>query len=339
MKRIFLPFSFLPGFLLVISSVVSAAESDPLFTSLEPMEITLVGPFERIDDDRDKEQEYDGLLRYLGSQGQAVELDVRYQVRGNWRLNPRNCSYSQLWLDLRRGQLPDTVFANQNRLKLVVQCRRQDRYLEFLQREMQAYQIYSLLSDVNFSIKPMLVTYEDNEEDSTRTHSAFIIEHQNRVAELAGMAEVEENSIQSSMLDPLQSTIASLFMYMLGNTDYSFIQAAEGDECCHNAKLLRDEAGRHFPVPYDFDASGFVDASYAPEPNPSFRLRSNRDRLFRGYCVDREVFDAATQRFLAVRAEIEALVTDRRNASFVEDFFEVLTDPRDFEREIIDECR
>ncbi len=316
-----------------------AADSDPLFESLQPLAITLLGPFDRIDDERDKEMEYEGMVRYQNEQGEAVELDVRYQVRGNWRLNPRNCNYSQLWLDLRRGQLPDTIFANQNRLKLVVQCRRQSRYEEFLEREMQAYKIYSLLNDINFSIRPLIVTYEDNERGDSRTHSAFLVEHQNRIADLSGMEEVEENSIQPSQLDPLRSTITSLFMYMLGNTDFSLIQAAEGDECCHNAKLLRDANGVHYPIPYDFDASGFVDASYAPEPNPSFNLRSNRSRLFRGYCVEREVFEEAASRFLSVRSEIEAIATDRRNASFVEDFFEVLSDPRDFEREIIDDCR
>lgn len=318
--------------------LLSAAEDDLLFATMEPLSLTLVGPFDRIDDERDKEQEYEGLVRYEEG-GQSLELNVRYQVRGNWRLNPRNCSYSQLWLDLRRGQLPGTVFENQNRLKLVVQCRRQDRYQEYLDREMRAYQIFDLLTDYDFDVRPLQVTYQDSETEDSRTHQAFFIEHQNRVAALAGMEEVEENRIEQALLDPMQSTIASLFMFLLGNTDFSLIQGPEGDECCHNAKLIKDSAGVHYPIPYDFDASGFVDASYAPEPNPDFNLRSNRSRLFRGFCVEREVFDAAADLFLSHRAAIEALVTDRRNIRFVEDFFETLTDPRDFERDIVNDCR
>lgn len=326
-------------FLLVVPVFASGASTDPLFSSSDPLSLTLIGPFERIDDERDKEQEYDGLVRYQDGQGQWVELNVRYQVRGNWRLDPRNCNYSQLWLDFRRGQLPGTLFENQNRLKLVVQCRDRDRYVEFLEREMQAYQIFAMLSDYNFDIRPVLVTYQDDEEDSSRTHQAFIIEHQNRVAELAGMEEVEENRIEPAQLDPLQSTLASLFMYLLGNTDFSLIQGPEGDECCHNTKLMKDADGVHYPLPYDFDASGFVDASYAPDPNPSFRLRSNRSRLFRGFCVQAETFEVAANRFLSVQEEIQSMVTDRRNARYVEDFFEVLTDPNKFEREIVDDCR
>lgn len=124
---------------LLIHSVGFAAEQDPLFASQEPLAIILIGPFDRIDDERDKEQEYEGALHYVDADGTTVELDARFEVRGNWRLDKSNCNYSQLWVDLRRGQLPGTLFENQNRLKLVVQCRRQDRYLDFLQREMQAY--------------------------------------------------------------------------------------------------------------------------------------------------------------------------------------------------------
>ena len=322
---------------LVASSNMPAAEQDPLFASQETLAITLVGPFDRIDDERDKEQEYDGGLQYVDASGEIIELDARFEVRGNWRLNKSNCDYSQLWVDLRRSQVEGTLFENQNRLKLVVQCRRTDRYLEFLQREMQAYQIYSLLTEHHFAIRPLEVTYQDNEEDESRTHAAFFIEHQNRVAELANMEEVVENRVNSDQLDPLQSTLTSLFMYLVGNTDFSLIQAQEGEECCHNAKLIRDSSGAFFPVPYDFDASGFVDASYAPQPG--FNLRSSRSRLYRGYCVDDAIMSAAVDRFMSVKNEIIEIAASRKNDRFVADFFETLEDPRDFQRDIIRDCR
>lgn len=327
---------------LALQGFVSTAqmpEPDPLFATTEPLAITLTGPFERIDDERDKEQEYEGALSYVDGSGSTVTLDARFEVRGNWRLEPSNCSYSQLWVDLRRGQLPGTLFENQNRLKLVVQCRRQDRYAGYIQRELQAYRIFSQLSELNFDTRELMVTYVDSEEaDSTRTHSAFFIEHQNRLSERFQMAEVEANQIEIAALDPLQGTLASLFMYFVGNTDFSLIQGTPGDECCHNTKLLTAD-GTYYPIPYDFDASGFVDASYAPEPLAQFNLRSNRSRLYRGFCVDPEIFNQALARFRAIEGEVMAMVTERRNVGFVEDFFETLNDPRDLEREIADECR
>ena len=45
-----------------------------------------------------------------------------------------------------------------------------------------------------------------------------------------GMEAAEENSVQVAQLNPMQSTVVSLFMYMLGNTDFSLIQAPEGED-------------------------------------------------------------------------------------------------------------
>ena len=321
------------------TALAQVADPDPLFADSEPLAITLTGPFERIDDDRDKEQEYEGTLSYVDDSGATVLLDARFEVRGNWRLNPSNCSYSQLWVDLRRGQLPGTLFENQNRLKLVVQCRRQDRYATYIQRELQAYRIFSQLTDLNFDTRELVVTYVDSEEaDSSRTHSGFFIEHQRRLSDRFQMAEVEENRVQPAAIDPLQGTLVSLFMYFVGNVDFSLVQGPPDDECCHNSKLLSAD-GKYYPIPYDFDASGFIDASYAPEPPEQFGIRSNRSRVYRGFCVEPAIMNEALDKFRAIEGEVTAMVTERRNAGFVEDFFETINDPRDLERDIIRDCR
>ena len=320
-------------------SHAQTAPPDPLFASTDPLAITLNGPFERIDDERDKDQEYSGSLSYVDAAGATVTLDANFEVRGNWRLNKSNCSYSQLWVDLRRGQLPGTLFENQNRLKLVVQCRRQDRYADYIQRELQAYRIFSSLSDINFDTRELVVTYVDSEEeDESRTHSGFFIEHQNRLSERFGMDEVEENRVAASSLDPLQGTLASLFMFFVGNTDFSLIQGPPDDECCHNSKLLAS-GERYYPVPYDFDASGFVDASYAPDPLPQFGINSNRSRLYRGFCVDEAVMNEALDKFRAIEPEVTEMITARGTSRFVRDFFETINDPRDLRRQILEKCR
>ena len=59
---------------------------DPLFQSTDLLDITLVAPFDQIDRDRDKEQEYEGSLSYTDANGQEVVLDITLEVRGNDRL-------------------------------------------------------------------------------------------------------------------------------------------------------------------------------------------------------------------------------------------------------------
>lgn len=331
------------------TTAVGATAPDPLFASDELLEITINAPFELIDDERDKEKKYDGIVSYLDGAGESINLDVELEVRGNWRLNKRNCSYSQLWLDFKRGQVAGTLFENQNRLKLVVQCKRQDRYADYIIKEWQAYQLFSTLSDISLDTRLMNVTYIDSDDpDESRTHRAFFIEHQNRLAERFGFDEVELNRVPRGELNQHQSTLVSLFMYLLGNTDFSLVQAAEGDECCHNAKLLTNDAGEYIAIPYDFDASGFVDASYAPVPNPDFGINSNRSRVYRGYCVEEQILNAAIAGFQNSREQISAIVSDttyvnsrsaNRTTGYVEDFFEVLDNPRRIEREFVRDCR
>ena len=334
----------------ILTSVsLEAAESDLLFQSTERLEITITAPFGRIDKERDKEIEYAGVLSYVDSAGATINLDVELGVRGNYRLIKSNCRYSQLWVDLKRGQLEGTLFANQNRLKLVVQCGRQNRYADYLFREQQVYTMFSEISDYDFGTRLLNVTYVDSEdEDDVRTHVAFFIEHQNRLADRFGMDKVESNGISRTELNARQGVLVSLFMFLIGNTDYSIIRGPENDACCHNSKLLVNADGEYFPIPYDFDASGFVDASYAPEPRPDFNLRSNRSRLYRGFCVPDDILSAAIKTYQDAKEGLNTIIGDttyigvravNRTIKFVDSFYEVINNPRKLQREIVRGCR
>jgi hypothetical protein len=324
-----------------------AAELAPLFQSQETLDITLRGPFRQIDRERDKDQEYEGALSYQTPDGQEVVLDANFEARGNFRLSARVCRFSQLWVDLKRGQVPGTLFADQNRLKLVVQCRPQSRYEAYLIKEYLAYRMFSELSDYDFKVRLVNVTYEytDNEGES-RTHLGLLVENKDTVAERHGTETYEENTVSLSALDPRQSTLVALFMMMIGNTDFSLAAGPEGDECCHNAKLL-DTGGAYLPVPYDFDGSGFVDANYAADPDPSFRIRSNRQRLYRGYCMHNEQVEQVLPVFGNAQDDIMGLLNDTRLSSreigravsYMEEFFDALNDPDKVQDRIIEVCR
>jgi len=339
---------FLSSFWILTASA-QTNEADPLFQLSTPLDITFEAPFSQIDRERDKNTEYSGVMRYVDASGEELVFDIGLTVRGNYRLRKDKCSYSQLWINLKRGQTPNTLFAEQNRLKLVVQCRRQDRYKDYLAKEQQLYEAFSNLSDVHFGTRLVNATYLDSEKsNSSRTHLAFFIEHQRRLKDRFEMDDVDLNNISTDDLDPLQSSLVGLFMYQIGNTDYSMIQGAEGDECCHNTKLLVDDTGHYFPVPYDFDSSGFVDASYAAPPPPSFGIRNNKSRAYRGFCYQPELMDATKARLVEQRNNIMDTISDtthirertaNQSISYMEEFYEVLGNQRRYQRSIIEKCR
>lgn len=159
----------------------------PLFQSSEMLTIRLTGPFRQIDRERDKDQEYEGLLSYRAEDGSDVELEASFEVRGNYRLRSDVCRYSQLWTDLRRSQVPGTVFQGQNRLKLVVQCRPRNNYGEYVVKEFLAYQMFERLTAPAFGARLVNVTYDySDDEGESRTHPGLLIEHKDTVAERAG---------------------------------------------------------------------------------------------------------------------------------------------------------
>ena len=329
-------------------STAVAATPDPLFTDHTPLDISLTAPFSTIDRDRDKDAEYGGSLSYVAAGGETVTLEVTLQVRGNFRLRTDICRYSQLWVDFRRRQTQGTIFENQNRIKLVVQCRSGDRYQESIAKQHQAYQMYKQLSDLSLDTRLANTTFVDSESSESRTSLTMFIEHQRRLSERSGLAEVEENTVLRSSLHPEQASMVALFMMMIGNTDFSLVAGPPDEECCHNAKLLVDEQGAFHPVPYDFDISGFVNAAYAPEPDPSLGIRNNRQRLFRGYCDQNDSLAAAITRFNQAREAVmdiaasEVLVSSRtasQSSDYLEDFFELINDPRQLERDILRRCR
>jgi hypothetical protein len=129
---------------------------------------------------------------------------------------------------------------------------------------------------------------------------------------------------------------------MIGNLDWSTV-------AFHNAVLIRTEDNRYLAVPYDFDFSGVVNARYANEPvELGDRVRNVRQRLYRGFCRPELQFDTVSPLFMSERGSIEDLYRSfglysdpehRENAlDYYEEFWRVLSDPADFEDEIVDEC-
>ena len=320
---------------------------DPLFNGDEPLTITLTGPFKTLDKQRDKSAEYDvGSLSYEGPDG-PVSIETRYTPRGNFRLEKENCAHAQLWLNLKKKQTKKTVFANQNKLKLVVQCRDSNRYQSYLRKEYQAYRMLNLMTEASYRVRWLTVTYQDLQGKKLRTHAAFLIEHKNRVADRLNLLPVDEQRINRTELDPTHATRAALFNYFIGNADFSIVAATEGS-CCHNAKLLRaDNESPYVPVIYDFDSSGYVDAPYAITPS-KLVLRNVRQRIYRGFCTDPEVLDGVLDEFrdkrealLAVAAETEYVGkrSARKGVSYLKDFYSVIDNPKRLKKKIIEVCR
>jgi len=322
-----------------------SAPPDPLFQDTRIIDARIVAPLSTLVRERPKEDYLSGVFQYTESDGTAVEFDVQIRTRGHFR--HKTCDFPPLWLNFKKSQTRETLFDKQDKLKLVVHCDDSKRYEQTVLREYLGYRVLNAITDLSFRARLLRVTYVDSEEGrDEQTRFAFLIEHKNRLAHRIDMKDlkIERTSVGSIQADWLNLT--SVFEFFLGNTDFSPVAGAPGSECCHNYVLFSNDVDPLIAIPYDFDQSGFVDAPYAV-PNPQFRIRSVRQRVYRGRCVNNEHLAASLQKFRDSRQAIDALVDGqegldsrarKRVARYVDDFYKLIDKPRDVERRIINKC-
>src|SRR5262249_42882243 len=149
------------------------------------------------------------------------------------------------------------------------------------------------------------VTYVDSADHSTDgPHFAYLIEGDSELAKRNELARLEVATIGLAQLEPLEASRVALFEYLIGNTDFAVLAGTPGNHCCHNSVLLgENQPSKAFAVPYDSDSSGLVDASYAV-PSPVLQISSNRERVFRGFCVHNATLQAARAEYLRLEPQI-----------------------------------
>ena len=335
----------------LLSRAVSADDtndSSPLFGSQETLAITIEGPISTMVSERSNDEYYQGLLRYRDANDAEHTLDLQFRTRGNFRRRTSTCRFPPVRLNLKKKQVEGTLFEGQNFLKLVTHCRPgTDRYEQYVLKEQLAYRILNLHTSASFRTRLLRITWIDTDKNNTASeHYGFVIEHRDELAARNAMTYFDQPKASYDLLNAEQASIAAVFEYMIGNTDFSMIKAAEGKECCHNGELYDSASNELVFVPYDFDMAGIVDTPYAV-PNPRFKLRSVTSRLYRGKCQFNENLDATVQLYLSHQDEVMSLVdqqeglTDghrKKLRSFLGRFYADLSDPKKVEKRLKRHC-
>lgn len=302
-------------------SNVSAAE---LFDEDEVIEMRLKGPLNSIFKDTAEREEQSFTVSVDG-----VSIPVKVRIRGKSRV--RVCDFPPLRLNFTGSDAQQTVFDGLSKIKLVTHCRNNKAGDWNVLEEYAAYRIFNILSDASYRTRLVHVTYEDTGrglDDDAKRHYAFLIEPKYQLGEREGGEFVRLPGVKLSRIEKAQAALVYVFQYLIGNTDWSFLLADGDDACCHNGDLLEKNSRLYF-IPYDFDLSGLVNAKYA-KPDPSLRLRSVKQRRYRGYCVDTSVLSVAIGQVRSKKMEILNVVQElpeypeksvESSASYLEAFF------------------
>lgn len=329
----------------VLSPPAPAAGSpDPLFEDTAALKVVITAPLGTLLRARPEEPPLAGVFSYKESDGTPVDLDMQVNARGRFR--KRTCDFPPLNLNFRKSQVEGTLFDHQDKLKLVAHCKDSRRYEQTVLREYLAYRLLNALTDLSFRVRLMQVTYVDVDERRPRmVRTAFVIEHKDRLAERIGSKDLDIQQTEVSALQPNYLNLTSMFQFLIGNTDFS-PNLGSNNECCHNHEMFGNDGEPMLAIPYDFDLAGFVNAPYAM-PDPELGIESVRERLYLGYCVNNGYVEATLDRFRESREALYALVADleeleptvRDNiALYMDEFYEIIGDPREVERQITGKC-
>lgn len=364
----------LPGQETPVSERRGGSEA-PLFASVEPLAITLTADLEALRGDRSESPDRPGTLTVVGDDGVPVEIPVEVRTRGAFRLDPANCSFPPLRIDVDGDAAAGTPLAGQDDLKLVSSCRPgRASYDDLVVKEYLTYRTVGAVTDASFRVRLLDVTFVDagpgapaeagpataeaepvagearspvGETASARTtrgetRVAFVIEEDEALARRLGATVfdlAEGKNVPARAFDPVSRMTNAVAQYMVANPDWS-------DVAGHNVEIL-DRGGVALAVPYDFDFSGLVDAPYATPP-PGYRLRSVRERYYRGWCespfttaeVLRRFREARTSAVAPWRSEERLSAGERARAvRFLEEFFDAVETGERAERRFLRDCR
>lgn len=333
-----------------VEKPADAGKPPKLFSSEDTLELTIEAPWRDVERNASYQGTYPAQLQYEEADGRTQTIAMTVARRGIKR--QQTCSFPPIRLRFEKTAVKGTPFRGQKSLKMVTHCEGSERFDQYYVLEMIAYRIYNLLTDVSFRVRPLQVTYVDRQAGQTEgPRFAFLIEDDSDVAKRNGMKKLNLPRISPDRLDAEAASLMSLFQFLIGNTDWAALMGPDPAECCHNVKLVGPEplGPQDFalPLPYDFDSSGLVDARYAA-PHQDLKIRSVTQRLFRGYCKHNATLESARQTILGKETAIRALVADeprltsgskKKAGRFLDGFFEIADDPRQFEKYVTGRCR
>ena len=165
----------------------------PLFSSDDPLELTIEADFKSIVANKDAEMPaYDSAQLILSeANGGNETFTIKVRARGYSR-RLSLCEFPPLLLNFKKNEVKGTVFEGQNTLKLVTYCNNMDRYQEYVCHEYLVYKMFNIITDTSFRVRLTHITYKEMGKDKVRaTNYGFLIEDIDDLAKRFGGEETD----------------------------------------------------------------------------------------------------------------------------------------------------
>jgi hypothetical protein len=320
----------------------SDSDNRPLFATETPLEFTLTADFKTVNKDRNPNSTkvFPATMTVAKADGTQTTFPLNIRTRGHVRRMSQTCTFAPLRLEFEAEKTKGTVFEGHKNLKLGTHCRDADLFEQYVPREYSAYKIFNLLTPRSFRARLAKATYVDEAtKKPIGNRMALFIEDDDDVARRLEGRTIETQKLVFRQTDYDTATLMTIFEYMIGNTDMSMY-------LLHNVVLVQTPKKTVYPVPYDFDYSGLVDARYAI-PAKQFNITSVRDRIYRGPCRSAAELQTFFEKFNEVKPKVMELYDTipgmdagfRKDAQkYLDGFYSTINKPGDVKKAFIDDC-
>jgi hypothetical protein len=320
-----------------------AAEEVRLFARIEPLPITLTADFKAVMKERDPKstKTFPATISYPNEDGTTATIPLQIRTRGHSRLLRQTCDFAPLRLEFPKDQMKKSMFEGYGPIKLGTHCRPVTEFEQYVLREYTVYRMFNLLTPNSYRARLVKATYNDSAQKKTiATKYAMFIEDDDELAKRMVGRVLDRQGLLFHNVDPDMLMLMTIFEYMIGNTDMSM-------KLLHNITLIQKPDNSTFAIPYDFDYSGLVDASYAVPDTKQLGIQSVRDRLYRGPCKTAAELEPYFAKFRAAKADLMGLFDAlpdmnpgyaRDAKKYLEDFYKTIDRPGSVKSQFIDNC-
>lgn len=271
-------------------------------------EITIQADFSLFLENRKTDDYQPATLSFDDGAGLTVTLDSKIKTRGKYRR--RICDFPPIKLNLPKGKLKELGLREDfDKYKIVTHCLDdKGEAQENVIKEFLAYQLYNQITPFSFRAQLLKIEYVDTSGKMGRfKRYAILLEDNDELADRLQLTKCDCLNPDVAAINPELEMTHAMFQFMIGNADWSM-------KAVRNVELFKNANGEIVPVPFDFDFSGLVNASYAV-PNTDFKLTSVRQRLYIGAGRGNAEMKPVVELFKNREAAILAVVMQSKNLS------------------------
>jgi len=294
------------------------------------LNITLEFDFDQVLNS-ETEEEFPSELLCYDQEGNISQFHIKIKPRGNTRRMKSVCDFPPLKINFKKSEVKNTVFENQNKLKLVTHCKNNKIYEGYTLQEYYVYKTYNILTDSSLKVQLANITYIDKSGNHKAiSRFGFFIESKKDMARRLNGEILQRKVITQNNCDTKSLNTFNMFQFMIGNTDWWVTTQ-------HNVILLKlDSSEKPVPIPYDFDYAGLINTPYSV-PHETIPISNVRQRYYKGSYQPPDSYEKIYERFLNRKKDLfelydgsKYLSNHQKKASlnYYNSFYKILDNPK-----------